>query len=74
MVYLYFYFSDLSLRKNLKDYRLVLCREIICQSGIEYKQKYKPKKILERKKKERKKIEEFISDETLIKIGSELMI
>jgi hypothetical protein len=55
MVYLYFYFSDLSLRKNLKDYRLVLCREIICQSGIEYKQKYKPKKILERKKKERKK-------------------
>ena len=69
MVYLYFYFSDLSLRKNLKDYRLVLCREIICQSGIGYKQKYKPKEI----KKERK-FEEFISDETLIKIGSELMI
>ena len=33
-------------------------------------QKYKPKKIFERKKK---KIEEFIIDETLIKIGSELI-
>jgi putative transposase len=32
-------------------------------------QKYKPKKIFERKKK----IEEFIIDETLIKIGSELI-
>jgi putative transposase len=32
--------------------------------------KYKPKKIFERKKK---KIEEFIIDETLIKIGSELI-
>ena len=40
------------------------------QSGIGYKQKYKPKKIFERKKK---KIEEFIIDETLIKIGSELI-
>jgi putative transposase len=39
------------------------------QSGIGYKQKYKPKKIFERKKK----IEEFIIDETLIKIGSELI-
>jgi putative transposase len=32
-------------------------------------QKYRPKKIFERKKK----IEEFIIDETLIKIGSELI-
>jgi putative transposase len=33
-------------------------------------QKYRPKKIFERKKK----IEEFIIDEILIKIGSELML
>jgi hypothetical protein len=34
-----------------------------------------PKRYLKgKRKKERKKIEEFISDETLIKIGSELMI
>ena len=39
------------------------------QSGIGYKQKYKPKKIFERKKR----IQEFIIDETLIKIGSELI-
>ena len=40
------------------------------QSGIGYKQKYKPKRYLKGK---RKKIEEFIIDETLIKIGSELI-
>jgi putative transposase len=39
------------------------------QSGIGYKQEYRPKKIFERKKK----IKEFIIDETLIKIGSELI-
>jgi putative transposase len=39
------------------------------QSGIGYKQKYRPKKLFERKKK----IKEFIIDETLIKIGSELI-
>jgi hypothetical protein len=44
-------------------------KSCINQSGIGYKQKYKPKKIFERKKK----IEEFIIDETLIKIGSELI-
>ena len=38
------------------------------QFGTGYR-KYKPKKIFERKKK----IEEFIIDETLIKIGSELI-
>ena len=69
---LYFYFADLSLRKTSE--RLSSCfikREKSCinQSGIGYKQKYKPKKIFERKKK----IKEFIIDETLIIIGSELI-
>ena len=67
---LYFYFSGLSLRKTSE--RLSSCfikRNQYNQSGIGYKQKYKPKKIFERKKK----IEEFIIDETLIKIGSELI-
>jgi hypothetical protein len=41
----------------------------INQSGIGYKTKYRPKKIFERKKK----IKEFIIDEKLIKIGSELI-
>jgi putative transposase len=36
-------------------------------------QRYKPKKTFERKKKERKKIQEFIINETLIKIGLELI-
>jgi hypothetical protein len=43
-------------------------KSCINQSGIGYKQKYRPKKIFERKKK----IKEFIIDETL-KIGSELI-
>ena len=59
MVYLYFYFSGLSLRKTSE--RLSSCfikREKSCinQSGIGYKQKYKPKKIFERKKKENRGI------------------
>ena len=70
---LYFYFSGLSLRKTSE--RLSSCfikreKSYINQSGIGYKQKYKPKKIFERK---RKKIKEFIIDETLIIIGSELI-
>jgi transposase-like protein len=70
---LYSYFSGFSLRKTSE--RLSSCfikREKSCinQSGIGYKQKYKPKKIFEVK---RKKIDEFIIDETLIKIGSELI-
>jgi hypothetical protein len=45
-------------------------REITYQSVWNWiQQRYKPKKIFERKKK----IEEFIIDETLIKIGSELI-
>jgi putative transposase len=39
------------------------------QFGTGYRSMYKPKKIFERKKK----IEEFIIYETLIKIGSELI-
>jgi putative transposase len=39
------------------------------QSVWNWIQKYKPKKIFERKKK----IDEFIIDETLIKVGSELI-
>ena len=59
MAYLYFYFADLSLRKTSE--RLSSCfikREKSCinQSGIGYKQKYKPKKIFERKKKENRGI------------------
>jgi putative transposase len=69
---LYFYFSGFSLRKTSE--RLSSCfikREKSCinQSGIGYKQKYKPKKIFKRKKK----IKEFIIDESLIKSGSELI-
>ena len=70
MVYLYFYFSGLSLRKTSE--RLSSCfikREIIYQSGIGYKS-INPKRYLKGK---RKKIKEFIIDETLIKIGSELI-
>jgi putative transposase len=69
---LYSYFSGFSLRKTSE--RLSSCfikREKSCinQSGIGYKQKYKPKKIFKRKKK----IKEFIIDESLIKSGSELI-
>jgi putative transposase len=65
---LYFYFSGLSLRKTSQ--RLSSC--FIKRNHVSvwnWIQKYKPKKIFERKKK----IEEFIIDETLIKIGSELI-
>src|SRR6476660_9139724 len=65
---LYFYFSGLSLRKTSE--RLSSC--FIKRNHVSiwnWIQKYKPKKIFERKKK----IEEFIIDETLIKIGSELI-
>ena len=70
MVYLYFYFSGLSLRKTSE--RLSSCfidKSCINQSGIGYKQKYRHKKIFERKKK----IKEFIIGESLIKSGSELI-
>jgi transposase-like protein len=68
---LYFYFSGLSLRKTSE--RLSSCfikKSCINQSGIEYNKSINPKRYLKGK---RKKIKEFISDETLIKIGSELI-
>jgi hypothetical protein len=70
MVYLYFIFQVFHQERHLKDYRLVLCREIMYQSIWNWiQQKYRPKKIFERKKK----IKEFIIDETLVKSGSELI-
>ena len=67
---LYFYFSGISLRKTSE--RLSSCFFIKRNhvSVWNWIQKYKPKKIFERKKK----IQEFIIDETLIKIGSELIL
>ena len=68
MVYIFIYFSGLSLRKTSE--RLSSC--FIKRNHVSiwnWIQKYKPKKIFER----RKKIEEFIIDEKLIKIGSELI-
>ncbi|MGB8023374.1 MAG: hypothetical protein WCF06_03550 [Nitrososphaeraceae archaeon] len=44
-------------------------KSYINQSGIGYNKKYRPKKIFERKKK----IKEFIIDESLIKSGSDLI-
>jgi hypothetical protein len=67
----YFYFSRLSLRKTSE--RLPSCfleKSYINQSGIGYRKSINPKIYLKGK---RKKIEEFIIDETLIKIGSELI-
>ena len=63
---LYFYFSGLSLRKSAD--RLSSC--FIKRNHISiwnWIQKYRPKKI----SSSRKKIAEFIIDETLIKVGSE---
>jgi transposase-like protein len=71
---LYSYFADLSLRKTseiLSSCFIKREKSCINQSGIGYKQKsVNPKRYLKGK---RKKIEEFIIDETLIKIGSELI-
>ena len=52
MASLYFYFSGLSLRKTSERLSSCFIREKSCinQSGIGYKQKYRPKKIFERKK------------------------
>ena len=64
---LHLYFSGLSLRKVSQHLSPLIKRNHV--SVWNWIQKYKPKKIFERKKK----IEEFIIDETLIKIGSELI-
>ena len=67
-----FYFSGLSLRKTYE--RSSSCfykeREIMYKSILNWiQQKYRHKKIFERKKK----IEEFIIDESLIINGSDLI-
>ena len=66
---IYFYFSGLSLKeKELKDFHLVLLKEIIYLSGT-WIQKYKPQRISSKKKKAL----EYIciqKNETAIKIGS----
>jgi putative transposase len=64
---LHLYFSGLSLRKVSQHLSPFIKRNHV--SVWNWIQKYKSKKIFERKKK----IEEFIIDETLIKIGSELI-
>ena len=69
MVYIFILFFSSFIKKDIRKIIILFYRETMYQSGIGYKQKYKPKKIFERKKK----IEEFIIDETLIKIGSELI-
>ena len=68
----YIFIFQLSLRKTSESIVLFIKREKSCinQSGIGYNKSINPKRYLKGK---RKKIEEFIIDETLIKIGSELI-
>ena len=69
---LYFYFSGLSLRKTSE--RLSSCfikrNHVSINLELDTNKSINPKRYLKGK---RKKIEEFIIDETLIKIGSELI-
>jgi putative transposase len=65
---LYFYFSSLSLRKTSE--RLSSC--FIKRNHVSiwnWIQKYNPKKLSSHKKK----IAEYVIDETIIKVGSELI-
>ena len=64
---LYFYFSGLSLRKHQKDY--ILFYQTKPCFYMELDTKINQKNIISK----RKKIAEFIIDETLIKVGSELI-
>ena len=64
---LYLYFSGLSLRRTSGRLSCLIKRNHV--SIWNWIQKYKPKKIISK----RKRIEEFIIDETLIKAGSELI-
>ena len=71
---LYFYFSGLSLRKTSERLSSCFIRErnhVSINLELDTNKSINPKRYL--KGKERKKIEEFIIDETLIKIGSELI-
>jgi putative transposase len=64
---LYLYFSGLSLRKTSERLSGLIKRNHV--SIWNWIQKYKPKKIISK----RKRIAEFIIDETLIKVGSEFI-
>ena len=64
---LYLYFSGLSLRRTSERLSSLVKRNHV--SVWNWIQKYKPKKISTRKRK----IDEFIIDETLIKAGSEFI-
>jgi putative transposase len=63
---LYLYFSGLSLRKTSEHLLPFVKRNHV--SVWKWIQHYRPKKILQRK---RKKVQEFIVDETLLKVGSQ---
>ena len=70
---LYFYFSGLSLRKTSERLPSCFIRErnhVSINLELDTNKSINPKRYLKGK---RKKIEEFIIDETLIKIGSELI-
>jgi putative transposase len=64
---LYLYFSGLSLRKT-SEHLLPFVKRRNHVSVWKWIQHYRPKKILQRK---RKKVQEFIVDETLLKVGSQ---
>jgi putative transposase len=64
---LYLYFSGLSLRRTSERLSCLIKRNHV--SIWNWIQKYKPKKIISKKKR----IAEFIIDETLIKVGSEFI-
>ena len=63
---LYLYFSGLSLRKTSERLLPFVKRNHV--SIWNWIQHYRPKKILQRK---RRKVQEFIVDETLLKVGSQ---
>jgi putative transposase len=64
---LYWYFSDLSLRRTSQQLSCFIKRNHV--SIWNWIQKYHPQKISSKSKR----ISEFIIDETLIKVGSELV-
>jgi putative transposase len=64
---LYFYFSGLSLRRTSERLSHFIKRNHV--SVWNWIQKYNPRKISSKKKK----VDEFIVDETLIKVGSEFI-
>jgi putative transposase len=64
---LYLYFSGLSLRRASERLSCFIKRNHV--SIWNWIQKYKPKKIISK----RKRIAEFIIDETTIKVGSEFI-